>query len=162
MFDNCSGLEEIDLSDFNTEKVKYMQYMFSDCINLTTIYAGENWSTDAVVNYYSQDYSQNMFTGCTKLKGSMGTTYDSNFTNKAYAHIDGGASNPGYLSEKKDDPVFLEGDVDGDGEVNVSDVTALVSMILGNIEQNAAADVNGDGAVDVSDVTALVSIILGQ
>ena len=55
-----------------------------------------------------------------------------------------------------------KGDVNGDNEVNVSDVTMLVSMILGNTTQNSAADVNGDGEVNVSDVTALVSIILGQ
>ena len=54
------------------------------------------------------------------------------------------------------------GDVNEDGEVNVTDVTALVSMILGNTPKNDAADVNGDGEVNVTDVTALVSIILGQ
>lgn len=56
----------------------------------------------------------------------------------------------------------LRGDVNGDGAVNVSDVTSLVSMILGNTPQNDVADVSGDGAVNVSDVTALVSIILGN
>ncbi|MBO7466487.1 MAG: hypothetical protein J6T94_02190, partial [Bacteroidaceae bacterium] len=49
-----------------------------------------------------------------------------------------------------------------DGEVNVSDVTMLVSMILGNTPQASTADVNGDGEVNVSDVTALVSIILNN
>ena len=54
------------------------------------------------------------------------------------------------------------GDVNADGEVNVSDVTMLVSMILGNTPQASTADVNGDGEVNVSDVTALVSIILNN
>ena len=49
-----------------------------------------------------------------------------------------------------------------DGEVNVTDVTALVSMILGNTPKNNAANVNGDSEVNVTDVTALVSIILGH
>ena len=54
------------------------------------------------------------------------------------------------------------GDVNGDGKVNVSDVTALVNMILGTIPKNeAVADINGDGKVNVSDVTALVNLILG-
>lgn len=59
-------------------------------------------------------------------------------------------------------PIYEPGDVNGDGMVNVSDVTALVSIILGNTPMDAAADVNGDGVVNVSDVTALVSIILGN
>ena len=54
------------------------------------------------------------------------------------------------------------GDVNGDGKVNVTDVTALVNMILGVIPKDEArADINGDGKVNVSDVTALVNIILG-
>ena len=55
-----------------------------------------------------------------------------------------------------------KGDVNGDGNINVSDVTALVNMILGTITTDkVAADVNGDGKVNVSDVTALINIILG-
>ena len=57
---------------------------------------------------------------------------------------------------------FITGDVNGDGKVNVSDVTTLVNMILGVIPKDmTTADVNGDGKVNVSDVTALVNIILG-
>ena len=53
-------------------------------------------------------------------------------------------------------------DVNGDGKVNVSDVTALINMILGMTTMDEArADVNGDTRVNVSDVTALINIILG-
>ncbi|MBR6458138.1 MAG: hypothetical protein IKS71_06035, partial [Bacteroidales bacterium] len=49
-----------------------------------------------------------------------------------------------------------------DGEVNVTDVTALVDIILGNTTDydRTVADVNGDNEVNVTDVTTLVSIIL--
>ena len=54
------------------------------------------------------------------------------------------------------------GDVNRDGQVNVSDVTVLINMILGNLAtDNETADVNGDGNVNVSDVTTLINIILG-
>ncbi|MCQ2290288.1 MAG: dockerin type I repeat-containing protein [Muribaculaceae bacterium] len=54
------------------------------------------------------------------------------------------------------------GDIDGNGEVNVSDVTALINKILGSASfSDAVCDVNGDGVVNVSDVTALINIILG-
>ena len=56
----------------------------------------------------------------------------------------------------------LPGDVNGDSRVNVSDVSALINMILGLTAMNqTAADVNGDGRVNVSDVSALINIILG-
>ncbi|MBQ4137926.1 MAG: dockerin type I repeat-containing protein, partial [Muribaculaceae bacterium] len=56
----------------------------------------------------------------------------------------------------------IKGDVNGDGSVNVTDVTALVNMILGVIPKDIArGDIDGNGTVNVSDVTALVNIILG-
>ncbi|MBO4813513.1 MAG: dockerin type I repeat-containing protein [Muribaculaceae bacterium] len=54
------------------------------------------------------------------------------------------------------------GDVNGDGSVNVSDVTYLINMILAVIPKDeTTGDVNGDGSVNVSDVTYLINIILG-
>ena len=56
----------------------------------------------------------------------------------------------------------LTGDVNGDGRINVSDVAALINMILGLVTMDEQrADVNGDGRVNVSDVSALINIILG-
>lgn len=56
----------------------------------------------------------------------------------------------------------LKGDVNGDGRVNVSDVSTLINMILGMTTMDQArADVNGDGRVNVSDVSSLINIILG-
>jgi len=56
-----------------------------------------------------------------------------------------------------------QGDVNGDGEVNVTDVTSLVNHILGN--DNSAfiidnADITGDEDITITDVTALVNLIL--
>ncbi len=57
---------------------------------------------------------------------------------------------------------LLLGDVNRDGAVNVSDVTALINMILGVTEKDMeSADVDGNTLVNVSDVTTLVNIILG-
>ena len=58
----------------------------------------------------------------------------------------------------------LPGDANGDGEVNVSDVTITVQHILTNLANGFVfynADVNEDGAVIITDVTAIVEIILG-
>ena len=52
------------------------------------------------------------------------------------------------------------GDVNGDGEVNISDVNAAIDMILSGMT-STAGDVNSDGEVNISDVNALIDIILG-
>ena len=94
MFTYCIGLTSLDLSHFNTSKVTQMNKMFYNSTNLRTIYVGNGWSTAAVT------YSGDMFKYCTSLVGGMGTTYDENHIDGAYAHIDGGTSNPGYFTEK--------------------------------------------------------------
>lgn len=54
-----------------------------------------------------------------------------------------------------------KGDINADGVVNVSDVTALINKILGTATYaDATCDINADGVVNVSDVTALINIIL--
>ena len=61
-------------------------------------------------------------------------------------------------------PVVLIGDVNNDGEVNISDATVLIDYILGsevdtiNMEN---ADMNQDGSISISDVTLLIDFILG-
>ena len=92
MFSGCIGLTSLDLSSFNTSQVEVMDYMFSDCTNLKTIYVGNGWSTAGVL------VSASMFGNCTSLKGGKGTTYDANHVDATYARVDGGTSNPGYLT----------------------------------------------------------------
>ena len=54
------------------------------------------------------------------------------------------------------------GDINGDGKVNITDVTALINFLLsGGVEpSNGVADVNADGTINISDVTALINHLL--
>lgn len=53
------------------------------------------------------------------------------------------------------------GDINGDGTVDVSDVTALINKILGTSDYtDEVCDINGDGEINVSDVTQLINQIL--
>ena len=54
------------------------------------------------------------------------------------------------------------GDVTGDGKVDVSDVNAVINMMLGKATMDLNADLNNDGKVDVSDVNAIINIMLGK
>lgn len=71
------------------------------------------------------------------------------------------------LMERKEIKTII-GDVNRDGLINIADVTALVSIILGNdsnepfVYDHLAADVNRDGEINIVDVTSLVNIILNQ
>ena len=106
--------------------------------------------------------SGGMFYRCTALKGGMGTTYDEDHTDVEYAHIDGGTANPGYLTSKS---AVLLGDVDGDGHVNVTDVTMLITAVINETFSSIivdASDLDGNGLINVTDVTMLITLVINN
>ncbi len=58
--------------------------------------------------------------------------------------------------------VELRGDINGDGKVNIGDVTALINLLLSGDGEvgNGVVDVNADGVLNISDVTALINHLL--
>jgi len=131
-----------------------MKAMFRGCKHLKTIYAGNGWLTDAV------NESDEMFYGCTGIVGGQGTTYDVNHVDISRAHIDGGPSDPGYLTGIED--TAQRGDVNADGEVTIADVNCIIGVILGAPDvYGGRADVNADGEITIADLNAVISIIIG-
>ncbi len=95
MFNGCRALETLDISSWDTSNVTNISSMFIYDQNLKTIYVGEKFVTDNVTS------SNDMFTMNYAIVGGAGTTYNSsNPTDKTYAHVDGGSSNPGYFTAK--------------------------------------------------------------
>ena len=95
LFTGMSHLKVIDLSNIilNDNITDVSGLFYNDSI-LQTIYVSNTWNVNNITS------SDGMFYGCTSLVGGAGTTFDSNYTDKTYAHIDGGQSNPGYLTLK--------------------------------------------------------------
>jgi len=63
------------------------------------------------------------------------------------------------------DPQFLQGDVDNDGKVNISDVTALINYLLNNDATGLnldAAEMNDDGRLTIADATELINYLLNK
>ena len=56
----------------------------------------------------------------------------------------------------------LRGDVNGDGSVNISDVTTLLNLLMIDAEMPAAADFNDDGVTNISDVTSLITYLMSN
>lgn len=84
MFEDCRYLKELNVSNFNTSAVAYMYEMFRDCSGLKTIINTQTWQCEK---------SQDMFKGCTQLKGAV--KYDE-------SKVDATMANPttGYFSQK--------------------------------------------------------------
>ena len=71
----------------------------------------------------------------------------------------------GYIGEPEEDfEVDLYGDVNFDGEINITDVITIINFVLGTPpteEEALTADMNQDGILNILDVIQLVSEILG-
>ena len=111
----------------------------------------------------------------TKTNGSTVTysveglklTYDN--TNVTIKNVDGTATialaevQDMYFSNEAGGSDFMRGDVNNDGKVNISDVTALINYLLSEDATGAnaeAANCNQDASVNISDVTALINYLL--
>lgn len=59
---------------------------------------------------------------------------------------------------------YTLGDVNDDGEIDVSDVQDLIDLVLSSddLNFNPACDFNEDGEIDVSDIQELIDYILNQ
>ena len=75
MFSSCSGLTSLNVSHFNTQNVTEMDGMFKGCSALTTINSNTAWQCPR---------SEDMFVGCTQLKGAV--AYDENKTDAKMAN----------------------------------------------------------------------------
>ena len=60
----------------------------------------------------------------------------------------------------------VRGDLNGDGEVDVTDVDIMIDLVLGKnnpaLKPDAVTDLTGDGQVDVSDVDIIIDLVLGK
>ena len=115
-----------------------------------------SWSGPVEVYGMKVAYLLDSYGKCFQRPGSWTTL------NAGYAYLKLSPTEAGNTKE-----IFIDlwpkatGDINGDGEVNVSDVTALINKILGSSTySDAVCDINGDGEINVSDVTALINLIL--
>ena len=82
MFYGCNSLTKLDLSSLDTSNVTTMYGMFTLCKNLKTIYVSDKWNTSNVTS------SSFMFQSCTFLVGAV--PFDSTKTDVSMANYTNG------------------------------------------------------------------------
>lgn len=96
-------------------------------------------------------------------------TYDD--TNVTITNVDGTASLPlaqvqnmEFTNDAGSSTTVIRGDVNGDGSVNITDVSQLINYLQGGDVEivQAAANCNGDNDVNISDVTMLINFLLND
>ena len=93
MFFCCYNMTSLDLQSFKTTSLITMYYMFESDASLETIYVdGNNWILT------SQMFGGDVFKDCTSLIGGNGTAYDEIHVAHEYACVDK-EGQPGYLTD---------------------------------------------------------------
>ena len=92
MFALCRELRSLDLTHFNTAKLKKTSWMFYGCEKLVTICVGDGWTNDVNSN------SEYMFIGCHSLVGGNGYKYNDMHHTITKACIDGKDGQTGYFT----------------------------------------------------------------
>ena len=108
--------------------------------------------------------------GTTVTYSVEGLKLTSDNTNVTVPNVDGTATlalaevQNMYFSNEAGGSSFKPGDVNNDGEVDVTDVSILIDYVLGkttdiNVE---AGNCDGQGDIDITDVSVLIKMVLGQ
>lgn len=148
----------------------------SDYINITSngmpdmryvkVYAGDPTEAMQLKASETGDATYRVITGITDKTYTVkdltenGTFYFyvmANYTNGAFD-----ISNTEEVTLFQSGHGYELGDVNHDGSVNISDVTALIDYLLNSDSEvcTICADVNADAAINISDVTALIDMLL--
>lgn len=184
-FSDCASLKDVEIPDGVTS---IGWSAFSDCTSLSSVsipnsvssidfyaFAGCKSLTSVIIPSSVELIGWYAFDGCTSLKSATFLSGETKIGMNAFGKVEGltikgykGSGAEKYANNNGFTFVTLvEGDIDGDGKLSITDATAIQKYLASTLEftpeQLAIADVNGDGEISVKDVTFiqkyLVSVV---
>ena len=166
----------VELSLMNTDQNEFAQA--TPLTGLTTLAATAINQGDTVIAFELEtpfDYTGANLAVQVKVKNA-GWTSTTNFYGEAtgynaslscYKSWSGDKNEPQqflpkatFLYEPAQGPATLRGDVDGSGDVGITDVTVLIDLLLTGGNATQAADCDLDGSIGIGDVTVLIDYLL--
>ena len=154
---NCASSDYIKITSSGVPDMRYVK-----------VYAGE-FTAPRLKASESGDETYRVITGITDKNYTVtGLTSGGTFYFYVEANYINGGIAPSIVKEVtlfENEHTFQMGDVDHDGSVTISDVTALIDYLLsGNASgiSLSGADCDQDGSISIGDVTALIDYLLSN
>ena len=182
-FVSCSELTSVTIPNTVTS---IGDYAFEDCPRLVkaTIGNGVTSMGTKIFNYCDQLDNVTCIAADPPVFSANGLFYDMGYYADATLHVLS-ESVTSYQSAQywedfsliQGDAVFyLLGDVNGDGEINISDVNKVIDIIINGGSSGGhtripnpygegwaiAGDVNGDSEINIADINSIINYILGN
>jgi len=162
---NVQGLSKLETLYCNNNQLTTLSVQ--GCTALTKLYCYRNNISGSGMT----TLVNSLPTRSASSKGSLRAVYNANESNSMTAAQITTARNKNWIPYRYNGSTWVEmtvstrGDVNGDGTIDINDVTRLIDVVLGkNVTYDAvAADCNtatGNGSVDINDVTALINYVL--
>lgn len=160
---DVSGTNDIGCITGSSEQTAIVTNNLVTSCTITGTYSSSNFGAGAIApsDYYAT-FSNNYYTKDVIVK--VGTnTYDNDTPRGIWGDsgpVDVENNNGAVMVE-----AFATGDADGDGVVDVNDVTSTINYILNKPTARfvqRAADVDGDTSIDVNDVQGIIDRALGK
>ena len=163
-FENCENLLNMTIP----EGVTSIEYdAFSGCRSLMSVTISSSVTN---IREHAFDYCYEL-TNVTNYSSTPQSIYPSTFSNYGTLHVLPGCkeaySKANYWKNftiVEDAVIEREpGDLNGDGEIDITDIVAVISYILDEAPEGFdadAADVNKDGNIDIADIVSIIDLIL--
>ena len=156
---NCAG----------NDRVEFFAKANNPTIQTIKIYAGEVTAPQLRADV-TGDASHYVITGITEKNYTVNNlNAEGTYLYKVKALYTDGTesdwSNVETVTLAENIPTFIRGDVNGDQNVTITDVTALINYLLSGDSTGInlqAADCDMDGNIKITDVTALINFLLSQ
>ncbi len=138
-FYDCTGLTSVTIGNSVTE---ILSYCFYKCYELSSVTCLAKTPPFADDSYVFHNYNATLYVPAESLNVYK-TTYPWFMFNIQPIPAEGGA-----------------GDVNGDGNININDVTTLINHLLKQTPVDGNPDVDGNGNANIEDVTTLINMLL--
>jgi len=163
-FVECKSLTSIELPSSVTE-ISDKAFMY--CTGLTSVTIGENVKEVGNVAFSECDNIKDVYCLATTVP-LMKFSDTFSVYETATLHVPAAALNDykttAYWSSfnKIVADEAVEGDLNGDGVLDLNDLTELINIILDGDGTDMTGDINGDGVVDLNDLTELINMMLNE